>query len=131
MLAISFSFIPRVVHAGVPRRNPLGRKGGRRSSGMTCLFCRDADGVERSFGGPSIGAKTRDRIDHDEMIVSAAGDERHAFREKRRRESALALRNVVRVFDKRRLHCGRERPNCGKMGTSGSGGDAYFALAME
>jgi len=66
---------------------------------MTCLFCRDADGVERSFGGPSIGAKTRDRIDHDEMIVSAADDEHHAFREKRRRESALALRNVVRVLD--------------------------------
>ena len=29
MLAMSFVFMPRVVQAGVPRRSPLGRNGGR------------------------------------------------------------------------------------------------------
>jgi hypothetical protein len=62
MLAISFSCIPRIVHAGVPRRYPLVRKGGRGIVGDDLLVCRDADGVERRFGGPSIEAKTPDRM---------------------------------------------------------------------
>ena len=35
---ISASSMPRVVAAGLPRRMPLGRRGGRGSSGINCLL---------------------------------------------------------------------------------------------
>ena len=84
IVVMSSLLIPRVVQAGVPEAQPAGTQGRARIVGDDLLVRRDADGVEGLFGSTPIETKTRHRIDHKQMVVGAAGDQCHAFCEKRR-----------------------------------------------
>jgi hypothetical protein len=74
MAAISGSFMPRVVTAGVPSRMPLAWNGERVSNGNGVLVHRDAGDIERNLAFLA-GHILRAHVHQHQMIVRAAADE--------------------------------------------------------
>jgi hypothetical protein len=111
MAAISASFIPRVVQAGVPSRMPLAWNGDRVSNGIVFLFV--VMPASSSAIWQSLPVKFfRAHIHEHEMIVRAAADERkplslHAVRQRRRVLDDLLLigfeRRLQRFVETHRL----------------------------